>query len=65
MLQVLQKQMCQVERSEMVDPQCHFEILLCPVCWRDEDSRIVDQYVQRQVTLLEVFGKLANRAASR
>ena len=63
LFQVLQQQVCHVERSEVVNAHGDFEVVLCSVVRRYENACIVDQYVQRCSAVQESIGEVSNRSA--
>lgn len=60
MLQIVQKEVGQVERTKVVDAELDLKVLLCSVVRGHEHTSVVEQSVQRQLAFVEIVCETSN-----
>lgn len=60
--QQTKKQVRQVERPEMIDRQCHLDVVLISRKVVEDQPRVVDEYVDVGVDLLDLLSELHDRS---
>ena len=60
LLQIVQKQVGQVERTKVIDAKLDLKVLLCSVIRGHEHPSVVEQSMQGQVAFVEISCETAN-----